>query len=57
VALAVDAGVDRLALFHHSPERSDAEVDRLVEEGRAIVKKRGSKVEVLAAAEGVTLQV
>lgn len=57
VALAVDAGVDRLALFHHSPERSDAEVDRLVEEGRALVKKRGSKVEVLAAAEGVTLQV
>jgi hypothetical protein len=53
----VDAGVDRLALFHHSPERSDAEVDRLVEEGRALVKKRGSKVEVLAAAEGVTLQV
>jgi hypothetical protein len=26
-----------------------------VEEGRAIVKKRGARVEILAAAEGLTL--
>jgi phosphoribosyl 1,2-cyclic phosphodiesterase len=57
VALAVDAEVDRLALFHHSPDRSDAELDRLVEEGRALVKKRGARVEILAAAEGLTLTV
>jgi len=49
--------VDRLTLFHHSPERSDAEVDKLLEECRALAKKRGAKLEVLAAAEGLTLTV
>ena len=57
VALALDAEVERLALFHHSPERSDAEVDSLVEECRAMVKRRGAKLEVVAAAEGLTLTV
>jgi phosphoribosyl 1,2-cyclic phosphodiesterase len=57
VALAIDAGVDRLALYHHSPDRSDAELDRLVEECRAIVRQRGVTLEVLAAAEGLTLTV
>ena len=57
VALAIDAGVERLALFHHSPYRTDAEVDALVEECRALVKERGATLEVLAAAEGLTLTV
>ena len=56
-ARAIDAEVDRLTLFHHSPERSDAEVDKLLEECRALAKKRGAKLEVLAAAEGLTLTV
>jgi phosphoribosyl 1,2-cyclic phosphodiesterase len=57
VALAVDAEVERLALFHHSPERSDAAVDALVTEARAMVAKKGGKVDVMAAAEGLTLTV
>lgn len=57
VDLAVDAGVERLALFHHNPERSDAELDQLVETGRAMAKKRGASLEILGAAEGLTLTV
>ena len=57
VALALDAEVERLALFHHSPERTDVAVDRLVEEARAMVARRGGKVDVMAAAEGLTLTV
>jgi phosphoribosyl 1,2-cyclic phosphodiesterase len=57
VLLAIDAGVDRLALFHHRPERSDADVDRLVEQARQLAKERGSRLEILAAAEGLTLTV
>ena len=30
VALAIDAGVEQLVLFHHRPERTDDEVDRCV---------------------------
>ena len=54
---ASDADVERLVLFHHRPERSDDEVDRCVERCRALVARRGRALEVVAAAEGMTLQV
>jgi phosphoribosyl 1,2-cyclic phosphodiesterase len=57
VDLAVDAGVERLAIFHHNPEHSDAQLDELVNTGRAMAKERGAKLEILAAAEGLTLTV
>ena len=57
VQLALDAGVQRLVLFHHKPERTDDEVDRRVEECRDLVARRGSTLDVVAAAEGLTLTV
>jgi len=57
VELALDAGVERLVLFHHRPERTDDEVDRCVEICRTMVAERGGTLEVLAAAEGLTLDV
>jgi phosphoribosyl 1,2-cyclic phosphodiesterase len=55
--LALEADVEQLVLFHHRPERSDADVDRCVEKCRAIVARRGRRLEVVAAAEGLTLHV
>jgi len=57
VELALDAEVERLVLFHHRPERSDEEVDRCLEGCRAIVARRGGRLEIVAAAEGLTLKV
>jgi phosphoribosyl 1,2-cyclic phosphodiesterase len=57
VDLALEAGVDRLVLFHHKPERTDDEVDRLTDECRALVAERGGTLKVLAAAEGMMLVV
>jgi phosphoribosyl 1,2-cyclic phosphodiesterase len=57
VELALDAGVERLVLFHHKPERTDDEVDRRTDECRALVARRGGRLEILAAAEGLTLTV
>jgi phosphoribosyl 1,2-cyclic phosphodiesterase len=57
VELALEAGVDRLVLFHHRPERTDDQVDRCIESCRAMVAQRGGRLEVLAAAEGLTLTV
>jgi phosphoribosyl 1,2-cyclic phosphodiesterase len=57
VGLAIDSGVERLVLFHHKPERSDDELDRRVEECRALVRERGGNTEVIAASEGMTLTV
>src|SRR3954465_11590565 len=57
VELALEAGVERLVLFHQRPERNHDKVDRCVEICRALVAKRGRRLEVLAAAEGMTLNV
>lgn len=57
VTLALDAGVEELVLFHHRPERSDDEVDQCVAACQAMVKARGSRLKVCAAAEGMTLSI
>ena len=57
VALALDAGVEELVLFHHKPERTDDEVDRSVARCQALVASRGGRTRVRAAAEGLTLSV
>ena len=59
VRLAADAGVRRLALFHHLAERRDAEVDAIVEGARALAHElAGDRAPlVLAASEGLVLHV
>ena len=57
LALAIEAKAERLVLFHHKPERTDEELDQRVEICRQIVKERGVKLEIEAAAEGMTLTV
>jgi ribonuclease BN (tRNA processing enzyme) len=55
--LAMQAGAETLVLFHHEPRRTDEELDQRVAECQALVKERGGKVKVMAAAEGLTLTV
>lgn len=55
VELALDGGIEQLVLYHHKPERSDDEVDRRVDECRAFAARHGGSVEIVAAAEGMTL--
>lgn len=55
VRLAEDAGAGRLLLFHHSPERTDDELDAIVADVRRRVAERGSALRVDAAAEGVAI--
>lgn len=57
VMLALDAGVEELVLFHHKPERSDAELDQCLERARELVASRGGTLRVTAAAEGMSLHV
>jgi phosphoribosyl 1,2-cyclic phosphodiesterase len=52
--VAAEAGVRRLALFHHDPEHDDETVDRLLDEARA--NPRGARVdEIIAGYEGLTI--
>lgn len=57
VELALDARVGTLVLFHHKPERHDDEVDLRLAECRALVQERGATLAVMAAAEGMTLEI
>ena len=55
VWLAAEAGVKRLALFHHDPTRCDDAVDFLLKSAQSLGERKG--VEVFAAAEGLTVDV
>jgi phosphoribosyl 1,2-cyclic phosphodiesterase len=57
VELALEAGVEQLVLFHHRPERTDDEVDRCLDACRTLAASRGGQLEIVAAAEGMTLTV
>jgi phosphoribosyl 1,2-cyclic phosphodiesterase len=52
VRLAEQAGVRRLQLFHHSPDRTDADLARLLESLQQELAHRGSTLVLEAAAEG-----
>lgn len=56
VKLAEDAGVRRLYLFHHAPERTDADLSRILEELGDDIARRGSTLEIRVAAEGEELR-
>jgi phosphoribosyl 1,2-cyclic phosphodiesterase len=53
VALAVEAGVRRLALFHHDPSHDDHQIDQMVE--AAQTQAGGSPLIVQGAAENETI--
>src|SRR5881394_528310 len=55
VALAGEAGVQRLVLFHHEPEHGDEDIDGLVAAARRQARVKGLPAEVVAAQEGMTL--
>lgn len=57
VELAQNAGAGKLLLFHHAPERTDAELTRILEGLRDDIARRGSTLEVGVAAEGEELLV
>jgi len=52
VALALDAAVRKLLLFHHDPNHDDAMIDSMVENARRLVQESGKDLKVEAAREG-----
>jgi len=57
VELALEAGVRRLGLFHHDPDRSDDELDRQVAWCQERIAAAGGRVECFACADGMELTV
>jgi phosphoribosyl 1,2-cyclic phosphodiesterase len=54
--LAIEAGVSRLGLFHHDPNRTDDDLDRQVELCRDRIRLAGSSMDCLAIAEGMQFE-
>ena len=54
---AAAAAVGRLVLFHYDQDYSDDAVDRVVERTRAALAELGSNVEVIAAREGLEIEI
>ena len=50
--VAIEAGVRRVALFHHEPTHPDDDIDRMVAASRTRARKAGSYLELFAAVEG-----
>ena len=55
VDICREAGARQLVLFHHAPERTDAEVDAILADARALATDRKANLEVIAAFEGLEL--
>jgi phosphoribosyl 1,2-cyclic phosphodiesterase len=55
VELALEAQVGTLVLFHHEPRRTDDQLEQCLAQCRATVQDRGGTLQVIAAAEGLTL--
>ena len=56
VALAVQAEVKRLFLFHHDPDHDDATIDEMVAHARKLVADKNATMQVEAAREGATVE-
>jgi phosphoribosyl 1,2-cyclic phosphodiesterase/DNA-binding response OmpR family regulator len=56
IELARRADVGTVALFHHDPNRTDEQVDRVVEFAQAHARRIGYTGEVVAATEGTTVE-
>ena len=56
VALALQAEVKTLFLFHHDPDHDDAKISQMLAHARKIVAARKGKLHVEAAREGVRVE-
>jgi phosphoribosyl 1,2-cyclic phosphodiesterase len=55
VALALEAEVQTLLLFHHDPNHDDKMVDMMVKSARELVTQKGRQLEVTGAQEGTEI--
>jgi phosphoribosyl 1,2-cyclic phosphodiesterase len=54
--IAMTAGVKRLGLFHHDPDRTDDQIDRLGKVADAYVERKESKMSVFPVREGMEIR-
>jgi phosphoribosyl 1,2-cyclic phosphodiesterase len=53
--LALDAKVKKFGIFHHDPDRTDEQLDQIVENLQQTVREKGANLEVFAVTEGMEI--
>ena len=53
IEICREAGAQTLALYHHAPERTDAEIDAILADTRAAGRAAAPRCDVIAAYEGL----
>jgi phosphoribosyl 1,2-cyclic phosphodiesterase len=53
--LAMEAGVKRFGLFHHNPDRSDEDQDRIVEDCKRTIDVQGAETECFGVTENLEI--
>ncbi|MFN0247143.1 MAG: MBL fold metallo-hydrolase [Kofleriaceae bacterium] len=56
IAVAREAKVKRLCLFHHAPMRSDDDNDRILAQYRSVVTAQGDTFDLVSAFEGLEIE-
>ncbi|TAN64092.1 MBL fold metallo-hydrolase [bacterium] len=56
LSLALEANVKTFGLYHHNQERTDKEVDAMVQDCKRIIAKKGSKMKCFAVATGTEIK-
>ena len=51
--IAREAGAESLMLYHHSPDRTDAQIDEILAHHRSQMHREGNRIELNAAFEGM----
>ena len=54
--LAREAGVKKLGLFHINPERTDKQMEDMVDACRRYIAEQGLKIECVGVATGMTFE-
>lgn len=54
--LALDANVKKFGLYHHNQDRSDYEIDHMVEDCNRIIAEKGSSLECIGVSSGTEIE-
>jgi phosphoribosyl 1,2-cyclic phosphodiesterase len=57
IKLGLQAGVERLGLFHHDPERTDEDLDTIASSARAKIAQAGGQIDCFAVREGMEITI
>jgi phosphoribosyl 1,2-cyclic phosphodiesterase len=55
--LAIEGKAKKLIVWHHDPNRTDVDLEKMVSETQEVARRKGSKLEVLAAKEKDVLEI